>query len=390
MKDLISVIVPAFNVEKYVEKCIDSLVNQTYNNLEIIIIDDGSIDRTAELCGRYAQKDSRIKFLVQEHGGVISARNKGIENASGKFVSFVDADDWLDLDAYTMCMEYIRESDLFVFGHYEEYDGFKIKCFGEIPCGTYSGKKEMDYIWKNMMFYNRGERSGITQMLCNKIFKLDILKSVYKEVDETIYSGEDVVLLAYYILQCKSVKIMHEYAYYYNIHQNSTIRSTDKKFFENMSRFYNCLEAKFQNHYLKKDLLFQLEKYIVNLIPFILNEKLKVSHEMRIPKYIINRMEPLKEKKLLLYGAGVVGRDYYLQLIRENADVSLWVDKNYERYQSGEYKVCSIEKIKEAEFDLALIAILDDSLRNQIKQNLMGMGIAEENIYDDKPRRLFG
>lgn len=390
MKNLISVIVPAFNDEKYIEKCIQSIINQTYQNLEIILIDDGSVDRTAEICFRYAQMDNRIKFFVQAHGGVVTARNRGIKIASGKYVSFIDADDWLDCNAYEMCMEHMEESDLFVFGHYEDYEGYILKRFGEIPSGSYIGRKKMEYIWKNMMYFNRGDKNGITQMLWNKIFKLEILRSVYQEVDETIYSGEDVVLLNLYLLRCNSIKIMDEYLYHYNIHENSAIRSTDKKFFENMSRLYNCLEPKFRMHYLKDELLYQLEKYIVDLIPFILNEKLKFCDEMKIPKYMIKRTDLLKGRKILLYGAGVVGKDYYLQLMREQVFISIWVDKNYERFQAGEYDVRSIEEINDTEFDFALIAILDDVCREDIKQDLLRMGIAEEKIYDDKPGRLFG
>lgn len=97
---LISVIVPVYNVENYLCKCVDSIINQTYNNLEIILVDDGSTDGSASICDEYVLKDSRVKVIHKENGGVSSARNIGIAEASGEYICFVDSDDWLELDYF--------------------------------------------------------------------------------------------------------------------------------------------------------------------------------------------------------------------------------------------------------------------------------------------------
>ena len=96
MEDLISVIVPVYNVEKYLNKCIDSIINQTYKNLEIILVDDGSQDSSGKICDEYTKKDNRIKVIHKENGGVSSARNIGLNNATGEWIAFIDADDWVD------------------------------------------------------------------------------------------------------------------------------------------------------------------------------------------------------------------------------------------------------------------------------------------------------
>lgn len=93
---LISVIVPVYNVEKYLDKCVDSIVNQTYKNLEIILVDDGSPDNCPKMCDNWAKKDKRIKVIHKENGGVSSARNVGIDNAKGEYIGFVDSDDWTE------------------------------------------------------------------------------------------------------------------------------------------------------------------------------------------------------------------------------------------------------------------------------------------------------
>ena len=98
MTEKITVIVPVYNVENYLNKCLDSLINQTYKNLEIIVINDGSTDNSGEICQEYAQKDNRIIYVEQENGGLSDARNAGLERMTGSYVTFVDSDDWVEPD----------------------------------------------------------------------------------------------------------------------------------------------------------------------------------------------------------------------------------------------------------------------------------------------------
>ncbi len=93
MTDKISIIVPVYNVEKYLKECIESILSQTYKNIEIILIDDGSTDNSGKICDEYLKKDSRVKVIHKENGGLSDARNTGIEIASGKYIGFVDSDD---------------------------------------------------------------------------------------------------------------------------------------------------------------------------------------------------------------------------------------------------------------------------------------------------------
>jgi glycosyltransferase involved in cell wall biosynthesis len=105
--DLITVIIPVYNVETYLRKCIDSVVNQTYKNLQIIIVDDGSTDLSGAICDEYAKKDNRIVVMHKDNGGLSSARNAGMEIAKGQYISFVDSDDWIELTFYEEMMDFI-------------------------------------------------------------------------------------------------------------------------------------------------------------------------------------------------------------------------------------------------------------------------------------------
>ena len=100
MNDIISVIVPVYKAEKYLEKCLDSIVGQTYKDLEIILVDDGSPDSSGRICDKYAENDNRIKVIHKKNGGDSSARNAGFKEATGKYITTIDSDDWIELDAY--------------------------------------------------------------------------------------------------------------------------------------------------------------------------------------------------------------------------------------------------------------------------------------------------
>lgn len=102
---LVSVVVPVYNVASYLEQCLDSVVNQTYKNLEIILVDDGSTDGSGAICDRYAEKDSRIQVIHKENGGLSSARNVGLERITGEWALFVDSDDWIELNTLELLFE---------------------------------------------------------------------------------------------------------------------------------------------------------------------------------------------------------------------------------------------------------------------------------------------
>lgn len=102
MQPTVSVIVPVYNVEKYLARCVDSITSQTYENLDIILVDDGSTDNSGRICGEYAKKDTRIRVIHQKNKGASAARNCGITAASGNYIGFIDSDDWIDKDMYEL------------------------------------------------------------------------------------------------------------------------------------------------------------------------------------------------------------------------------------------------------------------------------------------------
>ena len=123
MDEKISVIVPVYNVEQYLERCVDSIINQTYKNLEILLVNDGSTDNSGQLCDELAKKDDRIRVIHKENGGLSDARNVGIDEAEAELIGFIDSDDYIDEDMYETLYRQLRESnaDLSMCGHYDVF-----------------------------------------------------------------------------------------------------------------------------------------------------------------------------------------------------------------------------------------------------------------------------
>lgn len=129
--DLISVIVPVYNVEKYLHRCVDSILNQTYENLEILLVDDGSTDGSGAICDEYAQRDSRVRVIHKENGGLSSARNAGIDAAKGEYLAFVDSDDWIEPETYA-----------YLLGLIHKY-GVKLSCTGRYDVEEATGERNV-------------------------------------------------------------------------------------------------------------------------------------------------------------------------------------------------------------------------------------------------------
>lgn len=185
MSELITIIVPVYNVEDYLPRCIESLILQKYSNIEILLINDGSLDNSLEICRKYAEKDIRIKVFDKVNGGVSSARNVGLENASGKYVMFVDSDDYISKDYCQNLYNIISYSDLDVVctSHYNVNGDYK-----KVNSNTVNLKLTSYEALKRFFLGN-----GINCYLFSKIFKYETIKGL--QFDESLESAEDVLFI---------------------------------------------------------------------------------------------------------------------------------------------------------------------------------------------------
>ena len=151
---LVSVIVPVFNVEKFLEKCVSSITNQTYKNLEILLVDDGSTDNSGTICDNFSKNDNRLKVFHKKNGGLSDARNYGIERATGSYIMFIDSDDWIENDTIELLLDKTIEekSDIVVFGISKDYDDGRRKIRIPTVSGTYNSEESIALLSSVMCF----------------------------------------------------------------------------------------------------------------------------------------------------------------------------------------------------------------------------------------------
>lgn len=387
MKDtpLISIIIPVYNLENYVQECLESIIKQTYKNIEIIIIDDGSTDKTISICEEIANADNRVKFIKQEHSGVVIARGKGISISRGKYIMFIDGDDWIEHNMIEVLLNNMQNVDMVSSGVYKEVAPNKIlKQVDNLKKGI----SDIEYILKNIFNESLEEIHLLTPINCNKLFKSKIVKEIYCEIDSSITYGEDTLFLYKYLLKCESVMIIDECFYHYRWREGSVVHSINKQRLIDINKIYLSLEKDFREHVLSDILLLHLESWVIKMIGVAINEVMGFEKSEGIPSFIINTSK-LEGKRIVLYGAGNMGKDAYKQLSRFGYEVVLWVDKNWEFYNKNGQNVFPIDDISKVEYDVIFIAIKNEQIVEEVKKELISKGVKKEALLWNKPMIVY-
>lgn len=219
MEELISIIVPVYNVESYIERCLISLTNQTYKNIEIILINDGSKDHSGEICDKWSKNDSRIVVFHKFNGGVSSARNLGLQYAKGKWISFVDPDDYMATNALEMLIKTAnnQKADIVDCNYYKVLQGKNI----EYPINKINEKINSTKYIKNILTYT----SQVS--LIPKIIRTELFNGL--KLNESLSIGEDLIFNLNILLHNSQVKIfrLKDFLYFYLIRDDSAMRSSD-------------------------------------------------------------------------------------------------------------------------------------------------------------------
>ncbi len=211
---LVAGIVPVYNVAPYLNECVASICSQTWRQLEILLIDDGSTDGSGEICDSWAEKDARIRVIHQENGGVSGARNKGLLACTGEAIGFADADDWLEPEMYEKLVRALTDADAACCGYVDYPRGMH----HPVPKGvSYTGICE-----KTQALYQIIRRDGCLSSVWNKLFSRDAVRG--KRFDQSISAGEDEVWLVDVLGHCKKISFLAEALYHWRPRQGSATR----------------------------------------------------------------------------------------------------------------------------------------------------------------------
>ena len=231
IKEKISIIVPVYNVEAYLERCVESILKQTYTNLEILLVNDGSTDKSGELCDKLALRDHRIRVIHKENGGLSDARNRGIDEASSNLIGFIDSDDYIDEDMYeTLYRQMVAsKADLSMCGHYDVYHQIPEKQVAEIKTWELMPEEAIKMVM---------EAKILSVTAVNKLYKKALFEQLRFRIGKI---AEDAFIMVDLIHQCSKVVATNEKKYYY-VHRENSI--TTQKF---SLKFLNVIEAYEQN-----------------------------------------------------------------------------------------------------------------------------------------------
>lgn len=290
MSEKISIIIPIYNVEKYLKKCIDSLIQQTYENIEIILVDDGSTDNSGRICDCYALNDNRIKVVHQKNGGVSSARNTGLRHSTGNYIGFVDPDDWIDKNMYERMLEVLKNnnSSISMCSYIYEYGDSKLN---ELKPDLVEQNLSSDELISKLFVPN----SYYYTILCNKLYKANLWNGI-KFPEGYVHEDEAVIHIIYD--RCDQMSTISNEYYHYRMvntsitHTNDQIRRID---------FANALSLRLNYFYQRKRFDYcekMLDEILyLTLNGFITKQLDKVSLH-KIKKIIkSNFLKIIKEKK---------------------------------------------------------------------------------------------
>lgn len=225
MNPLFSVIVPIFNKEKYINECIDSILNQSFSNFELILVDDGSNDNCPSICDSYKKKDSRVIAIHKENGGLVSARKAGTKIAKGEYIVCVDADDYIENNYLSGIAKEIenKHAEIICAGHTRLDESKKQKISINYRSGYYTKEDIINEIYPSLVQDKKMNHFPVN--IWSKAYKKVLYSKIQLNVDESVKIGEDGVVSIPYIYMANSMSIIEEYGYVYRINNLSLTNS---------------------------------------------------------------------------------------------------------------------------------------------------------------------
>ena len=375
---LVSIIVPIYGVELYLRQCIESILSQTYQNLQIILVNDGSKDKCGEICDYYANKDARIQIIHKQNEGLVNARKSGLAIAKGEFVTFVDGDDWVGENfIYNLIQPTLKyDVDFTIAGFIREFYGKEDKILPKLPIGYYSTENFVKTILPNAIYNGVFFQHGISTYVWNKLFRIGNLKQFLLLIDKNIVMGEDAALTYPYLFNCNSIYITDAADYYYRQRPNSIVKSVPnlKLEYSQLSLLFKHLKKNLSNN-LNLEILNQLKLYFYSQI-LIRSGGVINSDISNIPFSNIHNA-----KNLVIFSSGSFGQHLISSLRKLNHyNIVSWLDEDHIESQIFGLEVNSIDHILNISFDLVIIASIDENYTKDAVNKLTNLGIPSNKI----------
>lgn len=301
-KILLSIVVPIYNAELYLEQCLESIIQQCNEEIEVILVDDGSRDKSPAICDAYLQKYSNINVIHKENGGSVSARKSGVMKAQGNYITFVDSDDWVDDGYFLQIINIIKScsSDIIAVNkHYKvETNGETILSIESERIGLYEKSMLEKEVYPELLYKEPFYSFGVTPTLCLKTIKRDLLTEFITNVPNQISMGEDLCTSFPAILAANNIYFSNICGYYYRMNPTSITHTYDKKAANKIVTLLEYIDkeiGKYDEFAMKQ----QIEMYAAWIVAGAIGSLVLGSNDIR---YDLNSMQELLKNEYVVRG----------------------------------------------------------------------------------------
>lgn len=382
----VSIIIPVYNAEKYLEECLESIMVQTLKDIEVICVNDGSTDKSGQILNEYAKKNSRIKVIHKENGGVVSARNVGYDVATGKYIGFVDSDDWVEPEMYEKLYEIAEREgvDLVTSGYFME-GNYTTLHLDTLEAGVYK-KDKYNSLLDQMIYRSDKKETGLRASICCKLFKKEKFQVVREIIPKELTISEDKMCLIRFALECESAYVQKEAYYHYRMNNASVVHSENPKYLQAVNEVYQYIRTLYTHPRFTSEMRTQAEIYITELTIKGINTFLGFQNKnlLWIDPYWLDNLP--SNSRIVLYGAGELGKKYRRHLeSREDLRYIACVDPNFEKCSTEEFPVLPLEKLAELEYDYVVITIKNPAKAKEVKESLAKLVPMEKILWFEQP-----
>ena len=390
----VSFVIPAYNAAPYLERCLQSILEQTYQPFEIICVDDGSTDDTGQLLDNYASHDVRFRVIHQPNCGLVHSRKVGVSKVAGDYVSYVDADDEISL---TRCEELLPAmetgTDMILADVVQVYgDGYQQRLENYLPEGFYNRADIEREVLPHLMDEVHVFRQLVRNSLCGCLFKRELIQKSQMEVDDSISVGEGCAAIVSSLLAAQSLSVVHKGNYYYyknnssmchQIHEGWELllqRKSNMALLRHLQGFSDCIPAAVRKSVKRQMTLLSYNNLLLHDYELFGGIAGQTIFPYGVPA----------SSRIVLYGAGTLGVQLYRYLTANGGHVVLWCDRSHKKNRAAGLPVESPERIKDAEYDYILMGIGQYELAAGARQELIsacGLTLADK-IRLINPREL--
>lgn len=365
----LSVIVTVYNKKRYINKCVNSLINIKTTDIEIILVDDGSTDGSELLLDRFKKLDKRTKVIHKDNGGETSARLAGLKLAIGKYILFVDADDWIDeKDLDSLIKKLTNDTDVLV-GTWVVHDGDTSiieKC--SIEEGCYRNGVNKKYFAANMIYCRHVRDVGINGSLNTKIFRRKLIVEMLSSFPAGVTYAEDDFVTYACMAIADNVIVSNIPFYQYVMQYDSLTHKQIPNFLCDLNKGYQYFLGRIKGNVNYKIYKEQIDLYLQRATFLGIAKYMGLERNVCMDWYKFDINILPKGAHVVIYGAGRVGKCYYHQIINNSSiHLDIWVDRQYSHYQEKGLPVYPVKMIGEYKDDYILIAIDRRDISSQVR-----------------------